>query len=63
MNHVEREPQADRTRTITWDDPMIGAEAAKGMAGLEYLLAMKRGEMPPPPFMALIGIGVGDAEA
>lgn len=63
MNHVERELQADRTRTITWHDPMIGAEAAKGLAGLEYLLAMKRGEMLPPPFMTLIGIGMGDVEA
>lgn len=63
MNHTEHESRTDRTRTVTWHDPMIGAEAAKGMSGLEYLLAMKRGEMPPPPFMALIGIGVGDAEA
>ncbi|HEX5726222.1 MAG TPA: PaaI family thioesterase [Longimicrobiaceae bacterium] len=38
-----------RTRTITWDDPMIGARAARGMTGLEYLRAIQRGDLPRPP--------------
>ena len=38
-----------RTRTITWDDPMIGAGAARGMTGLEYLRAIRAGEIPRPP--------------
>lgn len=38
-----------RTRTVTWDDPLIGADAAKSMSGLDYLQAMLRGELPRPP--------------
>jgi uncharacterized protein (TIGR00369 family) len=44
----------DRTRTITWQDPMIGANAAKTLSGLEYLNAMLRGELPPPPISQLL---------
>ena len=45
-----------RTRTITWEDPMVGAAAARTMSGLEYLQAMERGELPLPPIMATMGI-------
>jgi uncharacterized protein (TIGR00369 family) len=41
------EPQ--RTRTFQWDDPMVGAEAAKHLSGMDYLAAMLRGEIPRPP--------------
>ncbi len=44
-----------RTRTITWEDPMIGADAGRQMTGLEYLQAILRGELPPPPIAALVG--------
>lgn len=43
-----------RTRTITWDDPMIGATAARQLSGLEYLQAMLRGDFPPPPIAILL---------
>lgn len=59
MNYSERDSSTGRTRTFSWQDPMIGAAAAKDMSGLEYLLAMKRGDLPSPP---LIGIGIGDVE-
>ncbi len=39
----------NRTRTVTWADPMIGAHAALEMSGLEYLQAILRGDFPPPP--------------
>ena len=45
-----------RTRTFTWQDPMVGAKAAQTMSGLEYLQAMTRGELPLPPIMATLGI-------
>ena len=45
-----------RTRTFSWQDPMIGATAARTMSGLEYLRAMVRGELPGPPIMATLGI-------
>jgi len=51
-----------RSRIITWDDPMIGAKAARQMTGLEFFQAMGRGEIPPPPIMLLIGSGVSEVE-
>jgi uncharacterized protein (TIGR00369 family) len=41
---------------------MIGAQAAMTMSGMEYLQAMFRGELPPPPMMALMNIGAGEIE-
>lgn len=41
--------QTQRVRTFQWDDPLIGAEAAKQMSGMEYLNAMIRGDLPRPP--------------
>lgn len=45
-----------RTRTVTWQDPMIGAAAALGMSGLEYLRAIGAGQIPPPPIALLLGM-------
>lgn len=45
-----------RTRTVTWDDPAIGAQAAPGMSGLAYLQAIGHGDLPPPPIMTLLNI-------
>jgi hypothetical protein len=28
---------SERKLTVTWDDPLIGAETSKNMTGLEYL--------------------------
>lgn len=62
MNDSGQGSPPERTRTVTWQDPMIGAAAAKGMSGLEYLYAMTHGALPPPPFMALLGIDIGEVE-
>ncbi len=40
---------SERTRTYSWEDPMIGAQAAMTMSGLSYLQAMINGEYPRPP--------------
>ncbi|GAB4214075.1 MAG: PaaI family thioesterase [Roseiflexaceae bacterium] len=53
---------AERSRTFTWEDPLIGARAAPTMTGLEYLLAMARGELPPPPIMRMMNITFVSAE-
>ncbi len=53
----------DRSRTFTWEDPMISAKAARQMTGLKFFQAMGRGEIPPPPIMILIGSGVSEVEA
>src|SRR5437868_1051582 len=53
----------ERTRTISWDDPLIGARAAPLMGGLEYLQAIERGELPAPPIMLLLNIRFQEAQA
>lgn len=44
-----------RTRTHEWADPMVTAAAAPGMSGLEFLEALARRELPPPPIMSTLG--------
>ncbi len=53
---------AERSRTFTWEDPLIGAQAAPSMPGLDYLRAIERGELPPPPIMRLMNISFVSAE-
>jgi uncharacterized protein (TIGR00369 family) len=43
-----------RNKTVTWYDPMVGAVAGAEMSGLDYLRAMLRGELPPPPIGGLM---------
>lgn len=50
----------ERTRTITWDDPLVGAKAARTMSGLDYLRAIARGDFPPPPIMLTLGIEIDE---
>jgi len=47
--------EVERARTVTWEDPLIGAKAARTMSGLDYLWAMSRGELPLPPMLELMG--------
>src|SRR5438105_1938907 len=44
----------ERTRTVTWEDPMIGTRAATTMSGIDYMRALERGELPPPPAAVLL---------
>ncbi|WP_052195243.1 PaaI family thioesterase [Deinococcus radiopugnans] len=53
---------AQRTRTYTWQDPLIGAGAAPGLSGLDYLRGMVRGEFPPPPIGQTLGFSIGREE-
>lgn len=55
-----------RTRTFSWNDPLITAQAAMSAAGLDVLEAMARGELPAPPIAETLGFGgleVGDGRA
>jgi len=55
------EPTApERTRTFTWDDPMLCAAAAQAMAGKDFLAAMVRGEYPRPPIANALGFALAD---
>lgn len=43
-----------RSRLVTWDDPMIGANQIGDMTGLEYMEALIAGRIPPPPITELM---------
>lgn len=54
---------AERLRVVTWSDPKRLAEAGQGMAGIDFLRALRTGELPPPPIIALLGITLAEVEA
>ena len=51
-----------RSRTVTWHDP--GPSTAKGltMAGVDYLRAMARGDLPQPPIAGLLRFEIASAD-
>lgn len=51
-----------RTRTVTWQDPMISSSVARTMSGIDFLHAIIRGEIPPPPIAVLLGFELLAAE-
>ena len=52
----------ERIRTVTWDDPMVGALQARGMDGIDYLRGILRGEVPAPPIARLLGMDIREVE-
>jgi uncharacterized protein (TIGR00369 family) len=52
----------ERSRTVTWQDPMRPAEAGLAMAGIDYLHEMIEGRIPPPPISQLIQMDLVEAE-
>lgn len=42
-------PESSRSRTLVWQDPVPTAAAGATMSGIEYMTAVVRGEVPPPP--------------
>jgi uncharacterized protein (TIGR00369 family) len=51
-----------RERTVRWEDPMAGAAAGRGMAGIDYLRAIREGRIPPPPIAVLLGFRLAEVE-
>jgi uncharacterized protein (TIGR00369 family) len=47
---------AERTRSFSWQDPMTLAAQAGELTGLVLLERVGRGELPPPPIAALLGM-------
>lgn len=60
MTSTEPTTQAARTRTTSWEDPMIAVQAASGRSGLELMQALVRGEFPPPPIAETLGFRLRD---
>jgi uncharacterized protein (TIGR00369 family) len=52
----------ERSRTIGWEDPVAAAARAASMSGLEYLGAIRRGELPPPPIAALMDMELAELD-
>ncbi|OHV48766.1 aromatic compound degradation protein PaaI [Pseudofrankia sp. BMG5.36] len=44
-----------RHKTVNWHDPLATAARAATMSGLEFLRALRDGEVPPPPIAAMFG--------
>ncbi|PYE50461.1 PaaI family thioesterase [Deinococcus yavapaiensis] len=54
--------QEARVRTYTWEDPLVGAEAARHLSGLDYLRAIVRGDFPGPPIAASLDFSLAREE-
>jgi uncharacterized protein (TIGR00369 family) len=48
----------ERSRVVTWDDPVASLKAAAGRGGIEVLRAIEGGELPPPPVARLLGFEI-----
>ncbi|MEZ5157155.1 MAG: PaaI family thioesterase [Solirubrobacterales bacterium] len=52
--HAELSPEATRSRTVVWQDPVSVAGEGAAMAGIDYMRAIAGGELPPPPIAVLM---------
>lgn len=52
----------DRTQQFTWGDPMIGAQVALTLSGLDYLRGIQRGDYPPAPIAILMNMAINEVE-
>ena len=59
---AEQSHNSHRNLTVTWNDPMVGAEAARKMSGLDFLQAIIAGELPPPPISKLLGFKLTEVD-
>src|SRR6266566_8070809 len=59
---AEAEAPPVRHRNVTWQDPLVGAALARDLSGLEYLLAIAEGRIPPPPIAILLGMSIVSVE-
>ena len=53
---------ADRTLTISWQDPKELAARAHGSGGLDFLRAIAAGELPRAPIQELLGFDLIEVE-
>jgi hypothetical protein len=53
---------AERSLTVTWNDPAKLAARAQSSSGLEFLQAIVAGELPPAPIQALLGFHLVEVE-
>jgi uncharacterized protein (TIGR00369 family) len=54
--------QPERTRTFSWADPLVTAQAAGELSGLDAIRAIMDGRLPPPPVASLLDFEITHAE-
>jgi uncharacterized protein (TIGR00369 family) len=56
---IEKDIEA-RSRTVSWQDPYLLADAGRELSGLEYLNKIVTGELPPPPIGVLMDFRISE---
>jgi uncharacterized protein (TIGR00369 family) len=51
-----------RERVVEWQSPAPVARTAMGLSGMDAMLAIRDGRLPPPPFAKLIGFTMAVVE-
>jgi uncharacterized protein (TIGR00369 family) len=51
-----------RSRTVLWQDPALFQGPIQKLSGIEFMRAFLAGDLPPPPFMQLLGIRLVSVE-
>jgi uncharacterized protein (TIGR00369 family) len=54
--------EGKRSATIEWSDPMPLAQAARSMAGIEFLRAIRDRKLPAPPIARLLGFDLVEVD-
>ena len=52
----------DRSLTLQWADPVALASAGRAMAGIDFLRAIRDGDLPSPPIAVLLGFHLAEVE-
>lgn len=52
----------ERTRSYSWQDPLIAAKSAPGLTGMQFLRKIIAGELPPPPIANTLDYTLLEAE-
>ncbi|TFV76430.1 PaaI family thioesterase [Bradyrhizobium frederickii] len=55
-------PAQRRERVVDWQAPAPVARAAMGLSGMDAMLGIRDGRLPPPPFAKLIGFTMAVVE-
>ena len=51
-------PAPERSRIVTWQDPVAVAERRHALSGIDHLRAIRDGDIPPPPIAVLLGMSI-----
>ena len=52
----------NRTVSVTWQDPVLLAQAGRSMTGIEFLRAIRDRKLPSPPIAMLLGFDLVEVE-